>query len=122
MNINTASDRCVKIAAELRSTEQNLRYAAGSIEEVINSLKRSEDEAMQIVAAKLQKTLDKTNSENRTIRMMHMVLEKAAAMYGRTESEISDYGDAGMTTIPARVYPQNLKPVKDRTDRIFEKL
>lgn len=122
MNINTAPDRCLRAAAEMRRSEQNLRYAAGSIEEVINSLKHSEEESMQIIANKLHGTLEATCSRNRTIRLMYMVLEKAAEMYSRTEAEISDFGETGPKMKPVKVRAQDLGPVKQRTDRIFEKL
>lgn len=122
MNIDAAPDRLLRIADELSISEQNLRYAAGSIEEVISSLKGSEEEPVRIMAAGLQKTLERTESRRRTIAAMSAALIKIADIYSRTEAAISDHGDAALQQGPVKVLPQDLRPVKERTDGLFEKL
>lgn len=122
MNINAIPNRCIRIAGELSTTEQNLKYAGGSVEEVINGLRHSDDESLQIVAAKLSKTLETINIKIRAVRMMRIALEKIAALYDRTEAGISDHGETIAAKGPAGIYPQNIGPVKARAAGTFEQL
>lgn len=122
MNIHAIPNRCIRIAGELSRTEQNLKYAAGSVEEVINSLRHSEDESMHVTAAKLSKTLETINIKIRAVRMMRIALEKIAALYDRTEAGISDHGEAITANRPVNIYPQNIGSVKERAAGTFEQL
>ena len=53
MIIKVIPQRLMRAADELRRSERRLTYSGYSIEETINSLKRSEDESMLVIAANL---------------------------------------------------------------------
>ncbi len=91
--IEVRPDRCFKASEEMRHTERRLRYEAENIESVCRALRRYEDESMHIIAAGLEKYAANVLNKSETTAVLHVMLEKIAGIYTRTENEVEDYID-----------------------------
>lgn len=122
MNLSIRPDRLIRASGELFRAEKTLRNQAVEIETVISSMRRNEDEASQTVAAKLEKTLESLNGKRRCIQVTATALEKIAALYKRTEDNISSYEDTFIEVARAQYYAtRDISGIAKRAGRTFEK-
>lgn len=122
MNISVIPARCIRSSDELRQIERQLNIQEAEIETVIEGLKRSEDESMMLLSAKLSKTLEELHSRVRFTRMMHTAMTKIASVYAKTEDGVDDYENAGFLRQKARYVATTISRNKMRAEKTFDRL
>lgn len=122
MNISVIPARCIRSAEEIRQIERQLKIQASEIEMVVESLKRSEDESMILLSAKLSKTSEKLNSGIRFTRMIHTALTKITSLYAKTENGVDDYENVGIFRQNIRYGVTAISRNKKRAERTFGRL
>ena len=93
MIINVIPQRLIRAADELSRSGKVLTYTAYTIYETASSLKRSDDESMQIIAAKLTRTAENLERRSRVIKASSVALYRVAEIYAKTEDNIQSFED-----------------------------
>ena len=121
MIINVIPQRLIRAADELNRSGKVLTFTAYTIEETIAGLRRSDDESMQVIAAKLTKTVENLERKIRVIRMISQALYKLAELYSRTEDNIRSYEDIQWIQVIYRVGRISSVIPRKMIDKTFEK-
>ncbi len=121
MIINVIPQRLIRAADELDRSGKRLVFTAYTIEETIAGLRRSDDESMQVIAAKLTKTVENLKRKIRVIRMISQALYKLAELYSRTEDNIRSYEDIQWIQVIYRVGRISSVIPRKMIDKTFEK-
>lgn len=122
MNISVIPARCIRAADELRQIERQLNIRHAEIEEVIASLRRTEDESMMHLAAKLSKTAEALRIKIVTTKMISVALSKISGIYARTEDGVADYENYDLIIAKAKYKATPIKRNSGRINKTFEKL
>ncbi len=77
------------LADELLQCEMRLRQSQRQIDEVKNSIKRMDDDAMEIVIVKLTKRSERLRRDREKVKMLGVALKKICTLYENTEEKIS---------------------------------
>lgn len=120
MIINVIPQRIMRTAEELKESKKALIYAGYSIEEVIDSLRRSEDQSLQIVAAKLNKNLDQLRIKIKIIDAVIIALDRVAAIYARTESNAVSYEDETNISAFMKYKTVDINKVRIKATNMFD--
>lgn len=121
MIINVIPQRLIRAADELDRSGKRLVFTAYTIEETIAGLRRSDDESMQVIAAKLTKTVENLKRKICVIRMISQALYKLAELYSRTEDNIRSYEDIQWIQVIYRVGRISSVIPRKMIDKTFEK-
>ena len=121
MIINVIPQRLIRAADELDRSGKRLVFTAYTIEETIAGLRRSDDESMQVIAAKLTKMVENLKRKIRVIRMISQALYKLAELYSRTEDNIRSYEDIQWIQVIYRVGRISSVIPRKMIDKTFEK-
>ena len=121
MNIKMDPKRIEAASTELRQAKKNIDLAVSETEEVIRSLKKSEDEMSQELAAALTKTAENLRRKKRTLAQMTAALERAARLQKRCEERIQSHEDAGSIRIP-KIHTQNISGIAKKLAKTFERM
>lgn len=122
MILNVIPQRLKAAADELRRSERMLTYAGYSIEETIDSLKRSGDESMLVTAAKLSKTLDLLKLRIKVTREIFTALDRIAAAYAKAEDNAVSFEDAVNSVKKMRYRSRDISRITKKAARMFERL
>lgn len=122
MIINVIPQRLLRVEEELRQTERVLIYTGYSIEQIIESLKHSEDESMLLIASKLSKTLDRLMIRTKTTKLIITALDRIAAAYTRTEERVVSFEDEVNVTAYMRYKHMDISKVRTRAAQTFDVL
>lgn len=120
MIINVIPQRIMRTAEELKESKKALIYAGYSIEEVIDSLKRSEDQSLQIIAAKLNKSLNQLRVKIKIIDAVIIALDRVAAIYARTESNAVSYEDETNISAFMKYKTVDINKVRIKATNMFD--
>ena len=114
--------RCMRAADEMLQIQNNLRHESYEIEYVIAALKRTDEDAMQIAAAKLERYLSALLTETRAAAVMGDMLNKVSETYLRVEQGLQEYLDEIPIVKPiyATYYISGISNVTTKSKEIFE--
>ena len=122
MNIKVIPARCIKTADELKQIERQLNIQASEIENVVNALKRTEDEPLMIIASELNVAVENLHTKSKVTKLISTALSKIAAIYTKTDNGVADYENADMMRPVARYETFAININKNRVSKIFDKI
>lgn len=122
MDLYVIPRKCVEASYELGRIESRLKHEAEAVDNIAGRLRRSGDEKMMIIAKDLSRTNENLKTKIKVLHRMSVALEKAAALYERTENKIGDHEDTGASRVNISYRTVDLKGVLSGIRETFAKL